>query len=599
MLLRRLRTLFYTPDADDPLRVERAIGRLRVALAISALIAITADPTQPTLYAVVTYSILTLYAVAAAVLMFGAPRTRSAARWCGVLSHVIDIGIGAALTLLTDGPDSPFFLFLTFPLLTAAYRWRMAETLLTAAAALFALAIDVVLLESTLSVSTGVLEGQFGINRLIIRAANLVVFGLALGYLGDRQKQRRRESDAIAELIRAARLDAGLAGTLQSLLHAIAGVFDAERALLIAREAGPSGRTFLLDARTDGYHPGTVVSSELDESGRATYLFDVPAHSWYVVDLSPIDSKAIVALDEFGQPLSNPVISFPHAFAERHHFRSVLGVTVNLDEEWNGRLLLLNPRVGLDREESVQFAQRIVRDIGPAVRQVSVIHRLRRRAERVERLRLARELHDGPIQTLSAAVMQLQVMRANLSPQSGGLLDDLAAVEGLLRDEISNVREMTQSMRIGLLEADVPDLVRELAGLVDRFGRQSNLRAQFVSEVATVPLSTVARHELLRVVHEALVNVRKHSRASEALVWIRVFADRLILSIEDNGRGFAFDGRLTHHDLGVRHEGPTVIFERVSALGGELSVESRPGHGSRLEVRLPLSAGRAAAARTR
>ncbi len=103
-------------------------------------------------------------------------------------------------------------------------------------------------------------------------------------------------------------------------------------------------------------------------------------------------------------------------------------------------------------------------------------------------------------------------------------------------------------------------------------------------------VSTLVRHELLRAVHEALVNVRKHSGASEVLVWLRVFADRLIVSVEDDGRGFSFDGRWTHQQLEAGAAGPVVIRERLAALGGELAVESRPGRGARLEFRLPLSA---------
>jgi len=76
-------------------------------------------------------------------------------------------------------------------------------------------------------------------------------------------------------------------------------------------------------------------------------------------------------------------------------------------------------------------------------------------------------------------------------------------------------------------------------------------------------------------------------------VWLRVFADRLILSIEDNGRGFPFDGRLTHRELEVQGVGPVVIRERLAAIGGELAVESRPGRGARLEFRLPVSASHA------
>lgn len=592
MRLHRLASLFYTPDDDEPIRIERAVVRLRVALASGVLIAITADPGQPTFYPPLAYSILIAYAALAVLAVMLVPRTPRQVRWLAWISHVVDIAAGAGVTLVTGGTDSPYFLLLTFPLITAAYRWGLLENLISAGLALAILAGDAALAQSRLSGFSGIASLDFHPGRLIIRTIYLVIFGVALGYLADKERQRRRESAALVGLIREAKLDAGLAGTLHSLLAAIAKTFNASRALLVVEEAG-TGRTFLLDARTGARKSeGAVTSSELSEVERDAYLFDFPGHSWYAVDRSPLEGFSITALNEDGRLVDDPLLSLPFGFTVRYPCRSLLAVNVGLDAEWSGRLMLLNPQVGLDREDSVRFAQRLVRDIGPAVRQTSVMHRLRRRAERIERLRLARELHDGPIQTLSAAVMQLELLRRRTG-QEDGLADDLQAVESLLRDEIANVRDMTQDMRIGVLDTDSTHLVRELADIVERFARQHNITAHFVSDEDFVHVSTLARHELLRVLHEALVNVRKHSGATETLVWLRTFADRLILSVEDNGRGFSFDGRLTHRELEVREIGPVVIRERMAGIGGEVAVESRPGHGARLELRLPMTAARA------
>lgn len=593
---RHLASLFFTREDDEPLRLEKSISRLRIALAVSGVIAITIDPSQPARYAPLAYSIVVAYASGSVALLPAIPSAARFARAFAMATHTLDILAGAALTLFTDGPDSPFFVFLTFPLLTAAYRWSTTETLLTAGASLLALGAESVLIESALPFSSGVMSGGYSPNRLVVRASYLVISGVAIGYLADREKQQRRESTAVAELIRGARVEAGLAGTLHGLLDAIGRTFEATRALLIVEEHGAGrSRTFLLDARIERRTAhGAVTSSELGPHERQAYLFPPPGHSWYAIDLAPLEGLGVTAVDERGQLIAEPRLTVPFAFGQRHRWRSLLAVTVGIDAEWTGRLLLLNPQVGLDREESVRFAQRLVRDIAPAVRQTSVLQRLRRRAERIERLRLARELHDGPIQTLSAAVLQLELMHRHV--EHGGdhqLAGEVMAVQSLLRDEVANIRDMTQEMRLGLFETDSPHFVHEVADIVERFGRQHSIVAHFVSDQDFVQVTAPVRHELLRTVHEALINVRKHSGASEALVWLRVFADRLILSVEDNGRGFSFDGRLTHQQLEARGVGPVVIRERLSTLGGELAVESRPGHGARLEFRLPLSATQA------
>ena len=593
MHARHLASLFQTRDDDEPLRLEKAISRLRIALALTCLIAITVDASQPTRGDPLAYSIVVAYAIGSVALLLAIPRRARLARAFAVGTHTLDILAGATLTLFTDGPNSPFFVFLTFPLLTAAYRWSTTETLLSAAASLLALGVESNLIESALPLSSNVLSGGSSLNGLVIRASYLVIAAVAIGYLADREKQQRRESSAVAGLIRGARVEAGLAGTLHGLLGAIGRTFEASRALLIVEERGADPlRTFLLDARIDGRTGHDVVtSSELGPTDRHAYLFATQGHSWLAVDLSPLEGVAVTAVDERGEIIPEARLTVPVGFDLQHRWRSLLGVTLSVEAEWTGRLLLINPQVGLDREELVRFAQRLVRDIAPSVRQTSILQRLRRRAERIERLRLARELHDGPIQTLSAAVLQLELMHRHV--EQGGdpqLAGEVMAVHSLLRDEVANIRDMTQEMRLGLLDTDSPHLVHELAGLIERFGRQHGIVAHFVSDEDFVRVSTLVRHELLRAVHEALINVRKHSGASEALVWLRVFADRLILSVEDDGRGFAFDGRRTHQQLEAAATGPVVIRERLAALGGELAVESRPGRGARLEFRLPLSA---------
>src|SRR4029077_11643294 len=167
-------------------------------------IAITADPGQPELYAPLTYSLLAPYSVTAAVMLMLVPRPPRHARWIGWISHVVDIVLAAAVTLLTGGPNSPYFLLLTFPLLTAAYRGGMLENLISAGLALGVLAVDALLVQLSFMPAAAIASVDFQPGRLIIRTVYLVIFGVALGYLADKERQRRRESDALVELIRGA-----------------------------------------------------------------------------------------------------------------------------------------------------------------------------------------------------------------------------------------------------------------------------------------------------------------------------------------------------------------------------------------------------------
>jgi two-component system, NarL family, sensor histidine kinase DegS len=93
--------------------------------------------------------------------------------------------------------------------------------------------------------------------------------------------------------------------------------------------------------------------------------------------------------------------------------------------------------------------------------------------------------------------------------------------------------------------------------------------------------------EVARIVQEALVNVRKHSQARQVLVRFGATNGNWKMEIEDDGRGFPFSGRLSQRDLDSMGKGPAVIKERVRLIEGELTIESHPGQGSRLEIIVP------------
>jgi signal transduction histidine kinase len=201
----------------------------------------------------------------------------------------------------------------------------------------------------------------------------------------------------------------------------------------------------------------------------------------------------------------------------------------------------------------------------------------------MERARVARELHDTAIQSLISIEMQVDVLRrrSNGAPQTA----ELARIQGLLREEVLNMRELMQSLKP--IEIGPQQFLDFAAQLVERFRTDTGLDARFVSELEEVTLPASACRELVRVVQEGLVNVRKHSGASS--VYVRFGAQNGLwkLVIDDDGRGFPFAGRLTMTELDDLHRGPAVIKERVRAIGGDMVIESSPGHGSRLEVTVP------------
>jgi two-component system nitrate/nitrite sensor histidine kinase NarX len=139
-----------------------------------------------------------------------------------------------------------------------------------------------------------------------------------------------------------------------------------------------------------------------------------------------------------------------------------------------------------------------------------------------------------------------------------------------------------QQMRAA--EVNPEELLDVLAVRVDRFRRDTGISARFVSDLEEVSLPRDTCQEIVRIVQEALVNVRKHSEARHAVVRFERKNSQWKLTIDDDGRGFPFSGRRSLSDLDEAYEGPEIVKERVHAIGGDLLIDSSPGRGSHLEI---------------
>jgi two-component system, NarL family, sensor histidine kinase DegS len=198
---------------------------------------------------------------------------------------------------------------------------------------------------------------------------------------------------------------------------------------------------------------------------------------------------------------------------------------------------------------------------------------------------VARELHDGAVQSLIAMEMQVDVLRRQSEAQAGPLTGELGRIQSLLREEVLKLRELMQQMKS--LNVDANNLLRFMEDTTERFQRETGINTRFVSDVEAVEMPQRICRELVRIVQEGLVNVRKHSAARNVLVRLGVKDGLWRLSVEDDGRGFPFAGRYTQAELEAMGKGPVVIRERVRLIAGELTVESDPSRGSRLEVTVP------------
>jgi two-component system NarL family sensor kinase len=215
--------------------------------------------------------------------------------------------------------------------------------------------------------------------------------------------------------------------------------------------------------------------------------------------------------------------------------------------------------------------------------------RERERADRSaadERGRIARELHDTTLQTMIGLEMTL-LAKTGPAASSHEVLACATYVRDTLRTEIVTLRELMHAARP--LTVTGGTLPSYLSDLVRRFQSDTGINATFVCDAAANQLSPIQCADIVRVAQEALVNVRKHSGATAVTLRLRGHDDGITLRVDDNGRGFAFAGRLDNDALWYQAKGPLVIKERARAIGGRVSVESTPGRGASVEMSVPYA----------
>ena len=276
----------------------------------------------------------------------------------------------------------------------------------------------------------------------------------------------------------------------------------------------------------------------------------------------------------------------PESFLAAHPFRLLLAASFALDDDWIARVYIVDPKPFLGGAAGLRFMDQCVRQISPVIHNLFLVGRLTTRAKAVASGQVARDLHDGVLQSLSCINLQLEDLRQQAGSAFAAGVDPLERIQQSIQKEIAGLRDFTQQLRS--LELDSKNLLSFLASMAVKFQVEHGIAARFVSEVDDVTLPPRTCVELARMTQEALANVRKHSDAKEALVRLSRRDGSFVLSIFDNGRGFGFSGRRSHEEMQISGEGPRILLERANAIGGKVSVESFENSGSCVEIVVPI-----------
>ncbi|MBI2833473.1 MAG: hypothetical protein HYX76_03495 [Acidobacteria bacterium] len=559
-----------------------AVGR--AFLTVSGFVAIYLDPTEPARLREVTYAVLLAYAVySLGVLAFVHGSARVTLRY-GQTLHALDILWTSALTFVSEGPVSPFFLFFLFVVLAAAYRWGFRETVATAA-----ITVAIFLVETAIA-SVGPWNRRwfasidFELNRTILRVAYLLLTGFLLGYLAEEEKQSQAEIAAIADATRPPRVDLGLGGSVTALARGLLSTFDAKSVAVVIHE-NETRRALLweLQRLSDAADSVRTRRLVLDPQQQNVWLFQDAGRAWHAAPDKDGRRTVVRVTEPDVWPLKRLSVELPSAFLTTQSFRTVTAVNMGLVREWQGRVYLFDAVHTDGSDRSLHFLEALAERVTPALTNVFLLRRLRARAGAAERARVARELHDGAIQALFGIEMKIEALRRATERDPADLDAELEAVQEVIRREVLELRDLMHALRPIELDGgdQLPDV---LASVVERFRRDTGVSARFVSSGGRPILLPATALEVVRIVQEALVNVRKHSRARNVLVRLNRDDHACTLIIEDDGCGFGFEGRLTAEELDQGRIGPAIIKERARIAGARLTVDSTPGEGARVEL---------------
>ncbi len=561
---------------EDP-RVESVLAFSRVFLAVTSLVAWRVRPASTASYYHLGLVLLVGYTIHSLVLLALLQRVPQPNRGLVMWAQASDIVWPAMLCLFTDPPNSVFFVFFLFAMIAAAFRWGFTETMATAEISAALLLFQAAIVAFGPGWLHRLLFTTLEPTRLIMRCGFLLMSGFLLGFLAEAEKELRAEIAITNRLMSLARVGGRFASVLQEVMSEIGRIFDSRQVYEVVAQCS-TGRVFRWDVVLS--QPPHARVQEIPSSQAALVLMETYPHTFFMQRKG--EKVGMAAINEEGERLDLPELKnleMPVPDAE-----SLLVIGNEMGGDWKGRLVVVDGHVGRHCERELRFAQSLLRQVAPALYSVYVFRRFRSRAGAMERARVARELHDTAIQSLISIEMQVDVLRRRAT-EDAHLTAQLEHIQDLLRQEVLNLRELMQTMRP--IEIGPHQFLDFIAQLVERFSRDTGVEARFVSELQEVTMPAATCRELARVVQEGLVNIRRHSGAHSAVVRFGKQNGSWKLVIDDDGRGFPFTGRFSLKELDDFRKGPTVIKERVRAVGGDLLIESTPGRGSRLEITVP------------
>lgn len=509
----------------------------------------------------------------------------------GLLTPLLDTALAILFTWVYGSAPLSLLAFGTLAILPAAIRfgWLGASLCLV-----LLLAGSILVLGGPTALDApGDAMTNTGLSLLVLAAFGVLGVALRPGGWGFGRGGSLAQREAEAARLRASRERARAIYEMASTLSAS---MDYQHVLDTAQNIGTLGLSGL------GAGGARIVSAALLFQGddnqlrvlssrgltRADQAVSVPGRQG-VLGLALKQAEPVFAGDISHDPELHYFVAFQNA-------RSVLAIPLRAGFQNYGVLIFGSDEPGTFSDEHVELLNAIGTQVTIALQNAVLYQNLVAEKERIvdieedTRKKLARDLHDGPTQSVAAIAMRVNYIRRLIERQPQQAVEELWKVEELARRTTKEIRHMLFTMRPLVLETQ--GLLAALGQLVEKMRDTYDMNVTLEGQLNVEDgMDSHGQGVLFYIVEEAINNARKHAQAEH--VWVRIYRQDslIVVEVEDDGVGFDLGAVDANYDqrgsLGMVN-----MRERAELIEGTLRIDSAPAQGTKITVLIPTHAGR-------
>lgn len=544
-------------------RSSRVIAFARALLAAFLLLSVTVGALRSDEAQRVAKVILYVYFVYSVLILVGVRtvRLRRHLFRAALALSVIDVVALGGLLYSTQGDTSPFFTPLIFLILSGTIQWGSRG------------AIGGGLLALAMFAPTGFIADVFAADHksqlqlYLVRVGYIGVISLSLAAFASNLERLIKELSQLSRV--PARGGLGEMPIAESLSYAM-DVFGARRGMFVWQDPEEPHLTV---ARKDF---GTLHASSLPNVDQGPLVVGELINAPFLYDRrrrAALYRAGAKLLDFTGEPFQ-PILL---GMADYHR---MLVIPVEAGSA-RGLVLILDPTDPAN--EDLAVAAMVAGQLSLTIESWQLHSELRVAAASEERVRLARDLHDGVLQFLAGARLQLDLIgRTELTEVARDRVKQMTEAIG---EEQRELRAVISAMRRTPQLASTR-LSTSLDRLTDHLSRSWDAAVSSTVVPQELTVSDNMEDNIVRIAREAVANAVRHGGARKIAIDVRQTSERLDIDIADDGRGFAFRGSMANGELAGYAGRPRSIHDRIIGMGGSLTVTSGKG-GAKLEICLP------------